>query len=60
MTVTYSCSAQGWGRTELRIETPGLYQLDTQGISGNEPFALRAEARRTGDCPIAAQKTSGR
>ena len=60
MTVTYSCPAQGWGRTELRLETPGLYQLDTQGISGKEPFALRAEARRTGDCPMATQKTSGR
>ena len=49
--VNYSCPARGWGRTELRRELPGLYQLDTQGISGRDPFAMRAEVRRVGDCP---------
>lgn len=49
--VNYSCPAHGWGRSELRREIPGLYQLDTQGINGREPFAMRAEIRRVGDCP---------
>lgn len=51
MTVTYSCAAGGWGRSELRRETPELYQLDTQGIAHRQPFAFRAEARRIGSCP---------
>jgi hypothetical protein len=50
-TVTYSCAADGWGRTELRREIPGLYQIDTQGIANRQPFALRAEARLVGECP---------
>src|SRR3546814_12378083 len=50
-TVTYSCAADGWGRSELRRETPELYQLDTQGIAPRQPFAFRAEARRIGSCP---------
>ncbi len=49
--VTYSCAAQGWGRTELRRETSNLYHLDTQGIRDGKPFALRAEIRRVGNCP---------
>lgn len=52
--VTYSCSADGWGRTELRREISGLYQLDTQGIAGKQPFAMRAEVRRLGDCTVPA------
>lgn len=49
-TVHYTCPASGFGRTSLRVETPRLAQIDTQGISGNAPFAYRIEARRTGSC----------
>lgn len=49
-TVHYTCPANGFGRTSLRLETPRLAQIDTQGIIGNAPFAYRAEARRVGPC----------
>ena len=49
-TVHYTCPAGGFGRTSIRIETPRLAQIDTQGIVGNAPFAYRAEARRVGTC----------
>ena len=49
-TVHYTCEAGGFGRTSLLVETPRLAQIDTQGIAGNVPFALRAEARRVGSC----------
>lgn len=49
-TVHYTCPAGGFGRTSLKVETPRLATIDTQGISDNAPFALRAEARRLGPC----------
>jgi hypothetical protein len=49
-TVHYTCPANGYGRTEVRIETPRLAQIDTQGIADNAPFSYRAEARRIGVC----------
>lgn len=49
-TVHYTCPANGFGRTSLRLETPRLAQIDTQGIVDNTPFAYRAEARRVGPC----------
>lgn len=49
-TIHYTCPATGFGRTELRVETPRLAQIDTQGIADNAPFAYRAEARRIGVC----------
>ena len=49
-TVHYTCPANGFGRTSLTVETPRLAKIDTQGIYGNAPFGLRAEARRVGDC----------
>ena len=48
--VHYTCPASGYGQTALRVETPRLAQIDTQGIIDNRPFALRAEARRVGPC----------
>ena len=57
-TVHYTCPANGFGRTTLRVETPRLVQIDTQGISGNAPFAYRLEARRTGACQ--GNRVSGR
>jgi hypothetical protein len=49
-TVHYTCPASGFGRTSLRVETPRLARIETQGISDNAPFAYRLEARRTGSC----------
>jgi len=51
VTVGFVCPGMGRGRTLLRVETPRLVQIDTQGISDGAPFALRAQARRTGPCP---------
>ena len=50
MTVNYSCPGLGRGRTTLRIETPRLVQIDSQGLDHGMPFAMRAEARRVGPC----------
>jgi hypothetical protein len=58
-TVHYTCPAGGYGQTSLRIETPRLVQIDTQGISDNTPFSFRAEARLVGSCN-AGQRSSGR
>ena len=49
-TVQYSCASGGNGRTTIRVETPRLVQIDTQGIADQSPFAFSAEARRVGDC----------
>ncbi|MBX3561512.1 MAG: hypothetical protein KF780_06820 [Sphingomonas sp.] len=50
VTVRYSCPGVGSGRTEILVETPRLAQIDSQGLDRGAPFALRAEARRTGAC----------
>jgi len=55
-TVHYTCPAGGFGRTTLRAETSRLAKIDTQGISGNAPFAYRAEARRVGACGATASR----
>lgn len=49
--VTYQCNGRGNGRTDLRVETPRLVQIDSQGVADGAPFALSIEGRRTGDCP---------
>jgi hypothetical protein len=50
-TIGFVCPGMGRGRTLLRVETPRLVQIDTQGISNGIPFAARAQARRIGPCP---------
>jgi hypothetical protein len=50
VTVSFVCPRMGRGRTLLRVETPRLVQIDSQGISSGIPFAVRAQARRTGPC----------
>ena len=50
VTVSYVCPGMGRGRTMLRVETPRLIQIDSQGLHHGAPFALRAQARRTGPC----------
>jgi len=48
--VTYECKGAGYGRTDLRVETPRLVQIDAQGVANGAPFSVSMEARRTGDC----------
>jgi hypothetical protein len=50
VTVAYTCPGMGRGQTQLRIETPRLVQIDSQGLHNGAPFSFRAEARRTGPC----------
>jgi hypothetical protein len=49
-TVHYTCPAAGFGQTLLKVETPRLAQIDTQGIVDGAPFAHRLEARYVGSC----------
>jgi len=49
--VSYSCAGAGNGLTTIRVETPRLAQIETQGVVAGAPFDLAIEARRTGDCP---------
>lgn len=50
VTVQYTCSGNGYGRTSIRRESGSLVQLESQGIENGRPFQLMAEARRTGSC----------
>jgi hypothetical protein len=49
-TVHYSCAVTGNGQTTIRVETPRLIQLQSQGIANQSPFSFTAEGRRVGDC----------
>jgi hypothetical protein len=49
-TVQYRCAKSGNGRTTVRVETPRLVQIQSQGIADNEPFAIELEGRRVGAC----------
>ena len=55
VTASFDCAGQGQGRTAVRVETPRLAQIDSQGITGGRPFAARIEARRVGACQAAAR-----
>jgi len=46
--VTYDCGAAGSGRTDLRVETARLAQIQSQGIFGGAPFSRALEARWVG------------
>jgi hypothetical protein len=50
VTVHYVCPSAGYGRTTVRIETPRLVQVHTQGIAEGEPFLLQGEGRLKGAC----------
>lgn len=50
VTVQYTCRGNGYGRTQIRKESSGLVQIETQGIADGKPFQISAEARRTGGC----------
>ncbi|MGF7146895.1 hypothetical protein FHS96_000504 [Sphingomonas zeicaulis] len=53
VTVHYSCPGAGSGRTTVRVETPRLVQIDTQGIRNGAPFADTFEGRHIGSCTTA-------
>ena len=48
--IHYTCPGAGHGRTSLKMETPRLVQIESQGIASNSPFQEIYEARRTGSC----------
>jgi hypothetical protein len=48
--IHYTCPGNGFGRTSIRVETPRLAKIDTQGIASNRPFAYRLQAKRVGPC----------
>jgi hypothetical protein len=49
-TVHYTCPGNGHGRTTLRIVTPKVVEIESQGIIDKQPFALMFEGRRVGEC----------
>jgi hypothetical protein len=49
-TVQYRCAGSGHGRTTIKVETPRLIQIESQGIMNNEPFVVAFEGRRVGEC----------
>lgn len=49
-TVHYSCQRTGWGRTTVRVQSPTLATIQTQGIAHNAPFDYSLQARRVGGC----------
>jgi hypothetical protein len=49
-TIHYTCPGAGHGQTTLRVETPRLVQIDSQGVVNGEPFAFTMEGRRAGAC----------
>lgn len=48
--VTNDCAAAGNERTDIRIETPRLIQVQSQGIADGAPFSAMYEGRRVGVC----------
>ncbi|HEX8262852.1 MAG TPA: hypothetical protein VF547_08260 [Allosphingosinicella sp.] len=50
VTVQYTCPGRGFGHTSVRVETPRLARIDTQGLADGRPFSYRAEARKVGSC----------
>jgi hypothetical protein len=49
-TVHYSCPGRGFGQTTVRVETPRLARVETQGIASGAPFSYRFEAKYLGGC----------
>jgi hypothetical protein len=48
--VTYECGAAGNGRTDLRVETARLVQIQSQGIADGAPFQFALEGRWARPC----------
>lgn len=51
VTVHYTCSGGGSGRTTLTIRSPQSLKVETQGMAGGAPFAFDYDAKRIGNCP---------
>ena len=49
-TAQYSCGARGFGHTHVRVETPRLIRIDTQGLSNGRPFSYRLQGKKLGNC----------
>lgn len=50
VTAQYSCRGNGYGRTNVRVETARLVQIESHGIADDVPFQLSAEGRFVGAC----------
>jgi hypothetical protein len=50
VTVQYTCRGRGYGRTNIRLETGRLVQIQSQGIADGLPFDFALEGRRIGNC----------
>lgn len=50
ITVHYTCAAEGFGQTTVRVGSATSARVETQGIANGRPFNFRAEARRAGSC----------
>ncbi|MGF1549413.1 MAG: DUF3617 domain-containing protein [Sphingomonadaceae bacterium] len=50
VTVRYTCPAEGFGQTDIHVETPRLARISSQGLLRGVPFALNGQARRIGSC----------
>jgi hypothetical protein len=48
--VQYSCPGHGYGHTSVRVETPRVATIETQGLIDGRPFSYRAVARKVGAC----------
>lgn len=49
-TVHYTCAGGGFGQSVITLVTPRSIKVNTQGISGDGPFAYHLYARRAGNC----------
>ncbi|HEV2569069.1 hypothetical protein [Sphingomonas sp.] len=49
-TVHYTCTGAGYGRTTIKVETPALMRIESQGLADRSPFQVTFEARRLGPC----------
>lgn len=54
-TIHYTCTGHGYGRTTVKVETPELIQLDSQGLIDRAPFQVAYEGRRIGACGAEAR-----
>lgn len=52
-TIHYTCTGAGYGRTTIKVETPDLIRIDSQGLAHQAPFQVALEGRRTGSCATA-------
>lgn len=48
--IHYTCAGGGFGQSVITLVTPRSIKVDTQGISGDGPFAYALYARRAGNC----------